>query len=265
MTAEKVIIIGGGVGPLAGVKLHEYIIENTLTNGTDQDHFEIYHLSRSGDIPDRSKAILSGRATLPAEGMFRTFKIADTALKTAGKEGVGGIPCNTFHAPEVFNYFIHLLHKDNLSLSIINMIEETAKLIKKDFPSINNLGLMSTTGTRKTRVYHNILEPLGFSLLQVNEQDQSDLHETIYNHKWGIKATSSITPRIRRRFEYYLQELIERGAQAVILGCTEIPLALPEKELFGIPLIDPMLVLARALIREANPKKLKKLRDGGSK
>ncbi len=255
MNNEKVIVIGGGVGPLAGVKLHQLIIENTKTDGTDQDHFEIYHLSRSGDIPDRTDALLAGKPELPAEGMFRTFKIADTALKTAGKRGVGGIPCNTFHAPAIFTRFTRLVSEAGLTLPALNMLEETAAFITTRYPSIRTLGIMSTTGTRKAGVYHDMLEPLGFSLVEIDENDQKELHEAIYNHTWGIKAVSQISLRIRNKFERFLRKLIEKGAEAVILGCTEIPLALPEEELFGVPLIDPMLALARALIREANPQK----------
>ena len=50
---EKIIVIAGGVGPMAGVELHKKIIESTLTDGTDQTHIEVYHLSRSHDIQDR--------------------------------------------------------------------------------------------------------------------------------------------------------------------------------------------------------------------
>jgi len=259
MFNEKVIVIGGGVGPLAGVKLHQYIIENTRTNGTDQDHFDIYHLSRSSNITDRTEALQAGKPELPAEGMFRTFALADSALKSAGKHGVGGVPCNTFHAPAIFNHFTQLLSTADLSLSVINMIEETASVIKNSYPKVTAIGVLSTTGTRTADVYPKLLEPLGFSIVQVDETDQTDLHEAIYNRSWGIKATPHIDPRVRKKFEHFLRKLMEKGAQAVILGCTEIPLALPEQELFGIPLIDPMLALARALIREANPRKLKKV------
>ena len=257
MVDEKVIIIGGGVGPLAGVKLHKYIIENTLTDGNDQDHFEIYHFSRSGDIADRTASLFARTPEIPAEGMFRTFAIADAALKKAGKSGIGGVPCNTFHAPAIFEHFNSLVEDAGISIPIINMITETASHIKTNYPSIQNIGLFSTTGTRKVRVHNDILEPLGFSILQVSDKHQKDLHDSIYNKELGIKATSTIHPMVRERFEKYVRLLKTDGAEAIILGCTEIPLALPEKELYGIPLIDPMLALARALIREANPDKLR--------
>jgi aspartate racemase len=45
----------------------------------------------------------------------------------------------------------------------------------------------------------------------------------------------------------------------IILGCTEIPLVLTDAAVGGIPLIDPTLILARALIREAAPDRLRTL------
>ncbi len=251
MDADKIIVIGGGVGPLAGVKLHQHIIANTPTDGTDQDHLDIYHLSRSNDIADRTEAILAGTPELPARGMFRTFQIADAALRKAGRSGVGGIPCNTFHAPAIFDLFQQWVSEAALAIEIVHMLEQTAMLLQTDYPTVKTVGLLSTTGTRKVRVYHDILEPMGFSLVEVSERDQHDLHAAIYNPKWGIKATPAIHPTVRNRFEQYVRDLVEQGAQAVILGCTEIPLALPESELFGVPLVDPMYALAKALIRKA--------------
>ncbi len=254
---EKIIVIGGGVGPLAGVKLHEHVINNTLTDGTDQDHLEVYHLSRSQDIMDRTEAILSGVPRIPAEGMLNTMRIADAALKSAGRTGIAGIPCNTFHSPDIFAPFTEMINREDFSLKVLSMIDETVSMIKQKYNGIRRIGLMSTTGTRKTEVYRKIMEPAGFTIVEVSGESQPLLHESIYNRQWGLKSAAGITEKARTNFLTLLEELIDKDVQAVILGCTEIPLALPEKEVKGIPLIDPMVALARALIREADPLKLK--------
>ena len=257
MNTEKIIIIGGGVGPMAGVELHKKIIENTQTGGKDQDHFELWHLSRSPDIPDRTE-FLTGKIQInPAEGMARTFLLADKMLKTVKRQGVGGVTCNTFHAPEIFNVFIRTLEEKNSNIKVLNMIEETGKYLRNEFSDSNKIGLMSTTGTRKANIYPNILKPLNFDIIEVDESKQDELHDTIYNLQWGIKAVSPVSEKARKRFEHYAGELIDKGAEALILGCTEIPLALPGIEYQGIPLIDPVQVLARALIKDANENKLK--------
>jgi len=95
--------------------------------------------------------------------------------------------------------------------------------------------------------------------VQIPLDTQPELHNSIYDQHWGIKAVSPVTEKARNNFEEYANMLCEQGAQVIILGCTEIPLALPEQTFRGVPLIDPMFALARALIREVNKEKLRPL------
>lgn len=257
MNKEKVIIIGGGVGPQAGTLLHNYIIENTLTNGTDQDHLDVYHFSRSSDIPDRTDSLKNGTVEKPALGMYKTFKIAASAIDIAKKHAVGGIPCNTFHAPKIFKKFEKLMKEFEPKIKIVNMIEETVKEILKNYPGVQKIGVLSTTGTRKTGVYADQFQKNGLEVIQVPKEIQPKLHDSIYNKEWGIKAQTPVSTQAKSNFEEYSRYLINNGAEIIILGCTEIPLALPYKRYKNIPLIDPMVSLARALIREANFMKLK--------
>ncbi len=258
MDNEKVIIIGGGVGPQAGTLLHNYIIENTLTDGTDQDHLDVYHFSRSSDIPDRTDSLKNRSASKPALGMYNTFKIAASAIKIEGRKAVGGIPCNTFHAPAILKEFNEMMKEFESEITIVNMIEETIRGILTSHPTVRKIGLMSTTGTREAGIYLNYLQSNGIELIEVPENIQEKLHNSIYNKEWGIKAITPVSIRAKNNFEDFADYLKNNGAEIIILGCTEIPLALPCKLYKNIPLIDPMVSLARALIREANPGKLKK-------
>ena len=257
MKDEKIIIIGGGVGPQAGTLLHNYIIENTLTDGTDQNHLDVYHFSRSSDIPDRTDSLENGTVEKPAIGMYKTFKIAAAAINLTQKHAVGGIPCNTFHAPEIFNKFKKMMKEWEPDIIIVNMIEETIKEILRSHPTVKKVGLMSTTGTRKTGVYSDHLQSRDIKFVEVPENIQDELHNSIYNKEWGIKAISPVDTKAKVNFERFSDYLINNGAEIIILGCTEIPLALPYKQYKGIPLINPMISLARALIREANSAKIK--------
>ena len=83
------------------------------------------------------------------------------------------------------------------------------------------------------------------------------VHKSIYDREYGIKAKSApVTDIARTRLAQAIDHLLGRGVEVIILGCTEIPLAITEKERQGIPLLDPAMILARALIREAYPEKL---------
>ncbi len=255
---EKVIIVGGGVGPMAGLLLHKYIIEQTKTNGTDQDHLTVIHISRSKEIPDRTEYLLGRTKKDPAKAMFDVVNIAYPGVKLKGGRVVVGIPCNTFHAPKIFNRFVKMFDGQR-GIEVVNMIEETAKLIKTIKPNSKKIGLMSTTGTRNLKIYRNILEPLRYKIVEVPNNLQDELHDTIYNREFGIKAVSPASGKARDRFLKYANLLMGEGAEAIILGCTEIPLALPEKEVNGITLIDPMIALARAMISRIDSRKLKLL------
>jgi aspartate racemase len=67
-----------------------------------------------------------------------------------------------------------------------------------------------------------------------------------------------VTPEARAALYAEAEKLVEKGAQGVILGCTEIPLALTEPNVRDVPLLDATKVLARALIVAFAPDRLKK-------
>ncbi len=118
---------------------------------------------------------------------------------------------------------------------------------------------MSTTGTAVTRIYPINLEPLGFEIVMPNEALQKEaIHPAIYDPVYGIKACGQATERARQDLMLGVRQLQEAGAQAIILGCTEIPLAIQEKQIDGMILIDPALILARSLIAAVDPTKLRK-------
>lgn len=252
---EKMIGIVGGVGPEAGTLLHRYVIAEAALQKSiqrDQDHLIVQHISASPWIPDRTDFLLEKHQENPANGAFRVIRILEDTAKSLGRQCVVGVPCNTFHAKPIFEELTKLIQEGGIGhIELLNMIEETTKYIKEKFGDISKIGLMSTTGTREQRIYHALLESLGYEVIEVGADQQSKLHETIYNAKWGIKTVSPVSEQARKNFENFAREIIEKGAQTLILGCTEIPLALPGKEFEGISLIDPMRALARALVKEA--------------
>ena len=252
----KGIIIGGGVGPMAGVELHRKIISSTKTSGTDQDHLDIVHLSFSSLVNDRTKFILEGDESNPGEKMAELVVLASCIHSRNSLSSVAGVPCNTFHADKIFSVYSEKIRKSGKNIKVVNMIEETVLYLKKKFPSGSKIGLLSTTGTRKTALYDRYLEKEKFKLIQADEEDQKSIHEIIYNTRWGIKAKSPVTDLAVDKTAFYASVLADKGASCIILGCTELPLALPGEEFNGIPLVDPVALLARALVREADPDKL---------
>jgi aspartate racemase len=254
---EKSIIIGGGAGPAAGVLLHRYIVENTRTDGTDQDHISVYHISRPGDMSDRTEYLTDEEAENPSEGMLRSVLSMEGLIRNSNHAFVMGIPCITFHAPRIWDGFLRRLDEARLNIRVVNMLEEIGRFLRRSLPDSRSVGVLSTTGSRSAKLFDPVVSECGMTLKEIPENLQDELHDTIYNRTWGLKATSGVDGRARKNIDRYLDILRAEGAGAVILGCTELSMAFTDPDQDGLALVDPVRILARALIDEANPMKLK--------
>lgn len=265
MSVEKIIGVAGGLGPAASDLLVRKITENTVNNGRDQEHLKKIYIS-DPVVPDRSEYLerlrrgeLIRPEDNPALVVATTMRAIEAAAKVyKAKEVFVVIPCNTFHAPPIWDQLTQALIDQKIRrVRPLHMIREAVNMISEVAPDARKIGLISTTGTRNLRIYRDLLEPLGYEVLEVPEKMQSQVHDTIYNKEWGLKAKSSpVTRKARNNCVRFIKHLAEEGAQAGVLGCTEIPLALTEKRLMGMYLIDPMDAGARALIRAVDRDKV---------
>jgi aspartate racemase len=247
-----VIGVVGGVGPFAGLDLLSKILDQTLA-GRDQDHLPVLSISRPGPIPDRTEFLL-GRATVNPG-----YPILEQAA-LLGRMGatVVGVPCNTAHAPVIFSIIETGLARIEQPPRLLHMIRETVDHLRRHYASVGSVGVLSTTGTYRTRLYPEALEPLGFRVVVPEAtMQEAIIHPAVYDPVYGLKACGRATPRARDNLLRGLEHLRAAGAEAVILGCTEMPLALPGREEEGLALVDPALILARALIREVAPERLR--------
>ncbi|MFC2045764.1 aspartate/glutamate racemase family protein [Chloroflexota bacterium] len=231
---DKVVGILGGIGPEATSDLLCRIIKATPVCN-EQEHLRII-VDCNPQIPDRTQAIL-GKGESPLEELIKTA----LNLEKAGAEIIA-IPCNTAH------YYLNEVQR-YIHPPIINMISETASYILRQFPRITKAGLLATTGTVKTQIYVQYLKPC--EVLVPDDKNQKELMDTIYGKK-GIKL-SYLKGNTRNRVIEIAHAIIENGAEAIIAGCTEISLVLRQKDI-TVPLVDPMDILALAVVREAKQK-----------
>lgn len=246
---RSIIGVVGGVGPYAGLDLCRKIFDQTKAR-RDPDHLPVSLLSLPGEIADRTGFLLGDTEVNPG--------LAISEIVCAlGRQGatVVGIPCNTAHAPAIFNEIVARVPKD---VTLVHMIDETMRHLRSHYPSVTKVGVVSTTGTWRCNVYPEALARHGLVGLAVSADVQEGLIQpAIYDPDFGIKARSNpVTTEAKDCLRKGIASLLGQGAEAVILGCTETPLALPEPQLDGVPLIDPTRVLARALIREFSPENL---------
>ncbi len=255
MLAKKNTIgVVGGMGPYAGLDLTRKIFDETWADA-DGEHLPVALLSFPHGIADRSEYIL-GRSTVnPAQAIF------EVVLELARLEvSVVGMPCNTAHAPQIFGEVRRLVGAAGLRLQVLHMIEEVARHLIEQGQQPRRLGLLATRGTYAANTYQAVLEPLGFEVIIPDEAGQERVHAAIYDPGYGIKTFSNpVSETAQRELQSVAQDLRRSGAEAIIAGCTEVPLALGAEEVEGLPLIDATRILARALVREAAPAKLKPL------
>lgn len=224
---EKTIGVLGGMGPEATVELLYRIIKVTPAK-RDQDHLRIL-VDNNPKIPDRTAAIL-GHGADPFPQMAETAK----NLERAGANFII-IPCNAAH------HYLRRL-QDVISIPILNMIELTVQTISDDFPEVKAAGLMAATGTLKAQLYDRILANAGIKVLVPDNNLQEEIMKAIYKIKAGCEAV-----KVKRYFVKSAKNLIRKGAEVIVNGCTEISIALKNGDL-PVPIIDPLQILAEKAV-----------------
>ena len=226
----KIIGILGGMGPEATIDLFYKIIKFTPAE-KDQDHLRII-IDNNPKIPDRTAAILGkGENPLPA--------LQETAqnLEKAGADFII-IPCNTAH------YFLSSI-QESVNIPVLNMIEETAKETRKKIPPIKKVGLLASVGVYETKIYHQQFEKFNIAVISPEEKGKEEVMKVIYAVKAG-----DLSEEVKKKIIQIAQKLIDKGAEAIIAGCTEIPLILKKGDV-SVPIIDPTQILAKIAIRKA--------------
>ena len=217
----------GGMGPEATLDLYRCIINLTPAH-RDQDHIRVLIYSNP-KIPDRTKAIAAdGESPLPQ-------LVESARLLEKGGAGIIAMPCNAAHhyLPEV---------RKAVHIPFLDMIEETSRKLRILLPNAKNVGLMASIGTSCSGVYARSLSAVGVGLLMPDTEDQLRIEAAINQVKAGIHNRLT-----QKTFQSIGLQLITGGAEAVILGCTEIPLAFNANDV-AYPILNPTEILAEATV-----------------
>ena len=228
MEKKKAIGIIGGMGPLATADLFEKIILHTRAS-CDQEHLRVY-IDSNTSIPDRTVALLCGGAD-PTPELVSSAR----GLEAQGAD-VLIMPCNTAH-----NFYDAV--QAAVSVPVLHMIRLTARALTDR--GVRTAGLLATDGTVRTGIYQRTFAGTGVELLVPEEGGQRAIMDMIYQ---GVKAGRRDYDAASARRA--MESLMRRGAETLILGCTELPLAV---KLYGLefPVTDPTLELALGAIRFA--------------
>jgi aspartate racemase len=113
------------------------------------------------------------------------------------------------------------------------------------FPHAGQVGLLATDATLKANLYQQALDQRGIKVIVPDKRSQEKVMQVIGAVKEGRKGL-----QIKRIIREQGEGLATRGAEAVLAGCTEIPLVLGEGDL-SAPVVDATLALALRIVREA--------------
>ncbi|MBS1097056.1 aspartate/glutamate racemase family protein [Gluconobacter sphaericus] len=227
----KLIGVLGGMGPAATADFMGQVIANTSAK-VDQEHIPLLIFS-DPVIPDRSTSILDATAPSPLP-MLQDHAVR---LQRAGATALV-IPCNTahhFHSDIAAALNIPVLH-------IADAVCEDLGRMRSDGVRVQQVALMATAGTIMSGFYRQRLEKAGFVCMIPDVEEQLLINEIIRMVKGG-DITAAIAP-VREAS----RRLKARGADAVILGCTELPL-LREAIEDILPYVDSTRSLVQACIR----------------
>jgi len=230
---KETIGILGGMGPEATAHMFELIIKNTKAE-KDQDHIPVIIYSNP-KIPPRTDAVFN-KGPSPTPFLIEGAEL----LEKAGADFII-MPCITAH------YFFHEVAA-HVSIPFLNLLEESLLWIKRNIPGLKTAGLISSTGTLESRLFHNTLGNEGIEVINPNKNEQQNVMKAIFGEK-GIKAGYTSGPP-KEIIIQIAHSLIQRGAEAIIAGCTEVPLVLTSKDI-PIPLIEPMSIIAEVSIKRA--------------
>ena len=225
MTDDKTVGILGGMGPFATVDFFKKIVANTPAK-KDWDHLRII-IDNNTKIPSRTRALLYNE-TSPAQGMIKSINI----LEKSGAEFVV-VPCNSAH------FFYDEVVKAT-SIPWINIVEVAATAIQK-LGGIKPL-ILGGYITVEKELYSKFIPDAKY----LNDEGNKKIYEFIEE----IKLTSKLSKKSTAKL-YSLIKENSADIDCVVLACTELPIAIHEKKIHNLPVVDSDLEYALATIRYA--------------
>jgi len=231
MGGQRIVGILGGMGPLAGA---EFLRQLTLlTPGTrDQDHVMAV-LWSDPTVPDRPAAMFEGGPS-PAPAMIHGLRV----LEQAGA-GMICIACNTAHL-----WFDEI--QAAIATPILHIVDAAAAdLARLGIGAGATVGILGTTATVKSGLYHQRLAARGFVPISLDDAEMAATSTPSIKCVKANDLAGSFAPLAAA-----VGLLRARGAAAVVLGCTELPLAAQagDRAAFGVPVVDTVEAHARAAL-----------------
>jgi len=227
----KLLGVLGGMGPMAGAVFMERLTAMTAVS-VDQQHIPAV-LWSDPRVPDRSAAKLQG-----GEDPLPWLLNGIHHLEQAGARAIA-IPCNSAHM-----WYAEMA--STTRLPILHIVKATVDDLQNRGVRQGKIGVMGTAGTMKTAMYQQELESRGFTCAVPTEEEMAKYCTPAIGLVKANHIAEAYDPTVE-----CIRRLQRRGAVAVVLGCTELPLAVPHRQRpeLGLEVADSIDGLAAAAIR----------------
>ena len=201
----------GGLGPLATLDFFDRVLKRTRAV-KEQDHLRLI-IDNNTKIPDRN-AFMRGEGPSPGPALAASAK----GLEVAGAEVIV-MACNTTHIWEAEI-------RAAISVPFLSIIDETAAAVADLRPEA--VGVLAVDACLKGGLYQDALKKAGVKPLLLSEDSQKTFMDLIYRIKSGDTGET-----VKRAMVTLARRLEAQGAEAIIAGCTEIPIVLSADDIDG--------------------------------
>lgn len=217
----------GGLGPMATAYFFELVIRMTDAK-TDQEHIDIW-IHNCPSIPDRTAYLFDHTKENPVSLMLASGR----ELARQGADIIA-IPCFTAH-------YFHKELTQKIPVPIIHAIKETVFHLKEYHKK--NIGILATDGTVASELFQKELEKSHMNWILPDKECQQYVMDLIYK---DVKAGEHIEIE---KFYKVTDMLRQKGAETILLGCTELSLIKREFDV-GEGVLDAMEVLAKCSVEK---------------
>jgi len=226
----KTVGIIGGMGPESTAEFYvevikECQIQQNAKNDEDYPEIFIYNLPIPqivDDVKDYEKTI---NMLIKATNKFELLNVDFMVM-----------PCNTIHY-----FYDDLISK--VKSPFLSLIESSVNKVKE--LKMKKVGLLATPTTIKQKIYKKVFDNDNLELIEPDEEEINILVEVIDNILAGKKLEED-----KNKLLKIINKMVSQGAEAIILGCTDLPLLLTQQDT-DIKLIDTIKVLAEATVQYA--------------
>jgi len=224
---HKTVGVLGGLGPEATLDFYARVL--ALTPATrDQDHLRLI-IDSNPAVPNRNEAVAG---TGPSPGPLLSEMAA--GLERAGADFLVMV-CNAAHA---YQRDVEAA----VSIPFVSLIDETCEAALRAVPNVKRVGVLGSSGCLDAGLYQDTFAARGVTALVLEGTDRELFMKLLYRIKAGDKGNE-----VRKTMHSLAETLIAEGAQAVVAGCTEVPLVLSGDAL-ACPVIDSTAVLAERTV-----------------